>query len=108
MADEVQGHVFDDGHVLGPAPGAQTGEVVVEDDVEHPVQPVLDAPMGTHGGGEGVGVEAGGGDVVALLVPGPAVVLGGGLDHGGGGDGRKHVGEGKSVSGGVDIGGRGS
>src|SRR3546814_9478384 len=45
MADEVHGHVFDDGHVLGPVPGAQTGEVVVEDDVEHPVQPVLDAPM---------------------------------------------------------------
>src|SRR3546814_5806626 len=86
MADEVQGHVFDDGHVVGPVPGAQTGEVVVEDDVVHPVQPVLDAPMGTHGGGEGVGVEAGGGDVVALRVPGPAVVLGGGLDHGDGGE----------------------
>src|SRR3546814_13614153 len=42
MADEVHGHVFDDGHVLGPVPGAQTGEVVVEDDVEQDRKSVVE------------------------------------------------------------------
>jgi len=78
--------VFDDGHVLGPAAGSQACEVVVEDDIEDLVQPVLDAPVGAHGGGKGPGIELCGGDVVALLVSHPGVVGGRGLDHGDGGE----------------------
>ena len=43
---DVDGHVFDDGHVFGAGAGAQSGEVIVEDDVEHPMQAVFDAPLG--------------------------------------------------------------
>lgn len=34
----------DCGHVGGAAIGSQAHEVVVEDDIEHPVKAVLDAP----------------------------------------------------------------
>jgi hypothetical protein len=36
VADEVHGHAFDDGHVFGSVAGSQAGQVVVEDEVEHP------------------------------------------------------------------------
>jgi hypothetical protein len=36
-ADEIHGHVFDDGRVLGCRAGSETGKIIVEDDVEHPV-----------------------------------------------------------------------
>ena len=56
-ADEVHGHVPDDGHVLRSVSGAQPCEVVVEDDVEHPVKSVFDTPVGAHGEGENLGIE---------------------------------------------------
>jgi hypothetical protein len=34
--------VFDHGHILRPVEAAQPGEIVVEDDVENPMEPVLD------------------------------------------------------------------
>jgi len=57
ISHEVHGHVFDDGHVLRSVLAAEAGEIVVEDDVENPVQPVLDAPMGAHCGRKGFGIE---------------------------------------------------
>jgi len=39
--------------------GSETDEVVVVDDAEHPVQAVLDAPMGAYGAGERTGIEEG-------------------------------------------------
>jgi len=57
VADEVHRHVFDDSHVLRYVAASQPGEIVVEHDVEHPVQAVLDAPVGADRGGEALGVE---------------------------------------------------
>ncbi len=71
LADEVHGHVFDDGHVFGSVAGSEAGEIVVEDDIQDPVQSVLDVPVAAHGAiarrtGEGLGVEPGGGEIVGL------------------------------------------
>ena len=57
LTDEVHGHVFDNGHVFGPVSGAESSEVVVEDDVEDPVEAIFDAPVGAHGPGQGLCVE---------------------------------------------------
>jgi hypothetical protein len=57
VADQVEVHVFDDGHVSWAVCGAEARKVVVEDDVEHPMETVLDAPVGSHGGGESLGLE---------------------------------------------------
>lgn len=66
-AHEVHGHVPDDGHVLGSVACSEAGEVFVEDDVEDPVEAVLDVPMGAHGGGEGLGVgDEGAGEFESL------------------------------------------
>ncbi len=46
----------DDGEVLRAEAGAQAAEVVVEDDVEDPVETVLDAPVGGRGAGQEFGV----------------------------------------------------
>ena len=89
MTDEVHGHVFDDGHVLGAVTGSQSGEIIVEDDVENPMQAILDPPMGAHGGGEGFWVEHGRGQVKAPLAPCVSAVFDSGLDHGDGVEGRK-------------------
>jgi hypothetical protein len=43
-ADEVHVLMADDGHVLGSVSSSQSGEIIVEDDVEDPVEAVLDAP----------------------------------------------------------------
>ena len=82
LADEVHGHVLDDGHVFGSVAGSEAGEIVVEDDIQDPVQSVLDVPVAAHGAGEGLGVEPGGGEIVALGPGGLAVAFGLGLDHG--------------------------
>src|ERR1700739_1248669 len=37
-AQQVHDHVSDGGHVLRSVAGAQAGQVLAEDDVEHPVQ----------------------------------------------------------------------
>ena len=42
---EVEGEVADDGHVGCAVALAQPGLVFAEIDVEHPVQPILDAPV---------------------------------------------------------------
>ena len=78
---EVDGEVFDDGHVLRAVAGPQAGEIVAEDDIEHPMEPVFDAPMGAHRLGEGCGIELGRAEIVAAFVRGFAAALGFGLDH---------------------------
>lgn len=45
-AEQVHGHVFDGVHVFGAVCGPRAHEIVVENDVEHPREPVLDAPVG--------------------------------------------------------------
>ena len=80
-AHEVEPHVADNGHVLGAMSGAQPVEIVVEDDVEHPVQSVLDAPMRPHGTGEGGRIELGRAQVVAPLGGGVGPAFDDALDH---------------------------
>jgi hypothetical protein len=53
--------MFDDGHILRSVAASQPRKIVVEDDVQDPVEPVLDAPMSADNRGEGLGVEFGGG-----------------------------------------------
>jgi len=48
----------DDGHVFGAVAFSETGLVVAEDDIEHPVQLVFDAPVASDGLGGGLGREA--------------------------------------------------
>ncbi len=80
-ANEIHGHVFDDRHVLRSGAGSQPCEVVVEDHIEHPMKPVLYAPMVPDGGGEGFGVEPGGGQIIAALAFDLAAAFGPGFDH---------------------------
>ena len=79
--DEIDGHVLDDGHVLGSVAGAESRLVVTKDHVEHPVQSVLDPPVGADGAGEGGGVEWQRGQIVAAGDAGLAVALDRGLDQ---------------------------
>jgi hypothetical protein len=53
--------VADDGEVLGGVIGADAGAVLVEGEVEHPAETVLDAPVAADDAleGRGVGGEAG-------------------------------------------------
>ena len=82
IAHEVQGHVFDDGHVLRSVVAAEPGQIVVEDDIEDPMQAVFDAPVGAHRRRESLGVETSGGEVVAPFVGKRAVALTVAFDHG--------------------------
>ncbi len=59
VSQEVHGHVFDDGHVFGSEAGAEPGEIVVKDDVEHPVEAIFHVPVCAHGAGEIFGAEPG-------------------------------------------------
>ncbi len=80
----------DGGDVLWPGAGSQAAEIVVEHDVEHPMQAVLDMPVASHRGGEQLGVERSGGQVEAPFEAGATVALdldlglGLGLDDGDG------------------------
>ncbi len=67
MAHAVHCDVIDDGHVLRAVAGSQSGQIVMEDEIDNPVQAVLDAPMGAHRGGEGLGVGRRRGEVTAPL-----------------------------------------
>lgn len=40
----------------------------MEDDIEGPVKPVFNAPMGAHGSGEAFGIELGRGEIIASLM----------------------------------------
>lgn len=71
-------------HVCGAVAAAQAGLVLLELDIENPVQAVLDAPMGSGGLGEGFRREDARGDVASPLDPGLSARLDAGLDHGDG------------------------
>ena len=67
--------MLDDRHVLRAEAGAQARQIIVEDDVEHPVQPVLDAPVAADGACEGLRVQPGRAEVVAGLALGLPAAL---------------------------------
>jgi hypothetical protein len=48
--------VLDDSHILRAKAGPQSRQIIVEDDVEYPVQPVLDAPMAADSSCKGISV----------------------------------------------------
>src|SRR5208282_2567488 len=68
-------------HIGGSAFGSQAHEIVVEDDVEHPVKAVLDAPVRSGGGGELFRRKRGGREVVTSRQRGLALAIDLGLDH---------------------------
>jgi len=49
--------MFDDRLIGGSVTGAQASKVVVEDNVEHPTETILDPPVTPHHPREGFGVE---------------------------------------------------
>ena len=53
----------------------------MEDDVEDPMQAVLDAPMGAHGQSENVRIELGGGEIISPLPRHRAAFFDPGPDH---------------------------
>src|SRR3954454_15145048 len=55
LADEIEGHVAEDGEVVGTVIQAVSGIVFVHDDVEAPVQAVLDRPVRAGGVAEALG-----------------------------------------------------
>jgi hypothetical protein len=64
--------VFDDSHILRTKAGAQACQIIVEDDVEYPMQPVLYAPMAADGACEGISIELGRAEIVTGLALGLA------------------------------------
>src|SRR3546814_16075766 len=84
-SDLVEGQVPEDGEVFRSVVGAVAGGVLVEGHVEHPMEAVLDGPVGADGAGEAFRGEAGGGKIVA---GGGATAVAHGLDAGEGGDQR--------------------
>lgn len=85
VSDEVDAGVADHGHVDGAVALAEAGLVFLEDNVEHPVQRILDGPMSPNGFGGFQGREGGGGDVVARVEAAALLEFGLplDLDHGG-------------------------
>jgi hypothetical protein len=65
---------------------AVAGAILVEGDVENPVEAVLDGPVAADGAGEALGREAGGAEVVAGRAGGFAGLGAGRLDAGEGGE----------------------
>ena len=70
----------DDGHVVGAMAGPQAGQVLLELDVEHPVELVFDAPVAAHDGVEALGREGLAEQIVAGLGAGAAADLAAGDD----------------------------
>ena len=47
-ADQIEGELSEDSKVLGRVVFASSVAILVEDDIEYPMQLVLDPPMGAH------------------------------------------------------------
>src|SRR3954454_18215009 len=54
---EVEGEAAQEGEVLGATVLAVPGPILIHGDVEHPMQPVLDAPVGARDLGEALGAK---------------------------------------------------
>ena len=91
-----EGEGSDDGHVPGPVTFSRARLVLLEDDVEGPVETVLDGPVTEHDGGGALGVPGGGGDEVAGVIAPLVLELGAGLDADDGGHAREAQFAGKS------------
>ena len=57
LLEQVESHVLDDRHVFGAMAAAQAGEVVLEHDIQDPMQPIFHMPMRAHGPAESLGIE---------------------------------------------------
>jgi hypothetical protein len=79
--------VPDHGHVFGAVAGSEARLVLVEDDVEDPVEAIFDPPMAAHGVGGGFGGEGGGGDIVSGVEAAVILEFGTRRDLDDGGDG---------------------
>ena len=85
--EEVECPVPQGGEILGGVAGAGAAWVFAEDDVEHPVELVLDAPVAADGSREFLRIQFEAAQVVAAPGAGFPVEIAHGLDHrGGGGD----------------------
>ena len=56
LFEQVEGDVLDDGEVLRAEAVSQPAEIIVEDDVEDPMEAVFDAPVGAGGAGQEHGI----------------------------------------------------
>ncbi len=56
-SEDVEGEFSQCGEVFRSVVTSVSGAVLVEPDVEHPVQAVFDPPMGAHGGSDAHGVH---------------------------------------------------
>src|SRR5258708_40144524 len=68
LADERKGNATQPGQVLGRVPGASPTLVLPEDHVEHPVLPVLNAPVAADGARQPLYARLAAADVVGHLV----------------------------------------
>ena len=59
LAQQIKREVLHDGHIFRAMAGPQAGEIVAEHHVEHPMQPVLDAPMAAHRARKRFNIELG-------------------------------------------------
>ena len=83
-ADQIEGEVADDSHVLSAMALADARQIVLEADVEHPVERVFNAPMAPDRFAKGFGRHRLGGDVKALFGPDAVLGLDPAFDHGDG------------------------
>ena len=96
-AHEIEGEVADDGHLGWTVSGSRSCGVLAEDDVEHPVQGVLDGPVASHGAGELGRAHPARGDVEASLDAGCALFVDARLDAGEDGDAGEAIFAGKAA-----------
>src|SRR5215467_10289692 len=48
LSHDIESHVAQDGEIVGSIVEAISGLILVHNDVEAPMEPIFDAPMGTH------------------------------------------------------------
>jgi hypothetical protein len=80
--EDVEGELAQDGEVCGTMILAVAGAIFVEGCVEHPVEAVLDGPVGADGRGEGLGGKGRRGEIEASGRTGRAIAGDLSLDHG--------------------------